>query len=32
MSVAYRAGRLRVEFHLYNTSEDVYRLVVATNP
>jgi len=29
MSVAYRAGRLRVGFHLYNTSEDVSRLVEA---
>jgi len=29
MSVAYRAGRLRVGFHLYNTNEDVSRLVAA---
>ncbi|MEN8235246.1 MAG: aminotransferase class V-fold PLP-dependent enzyme [Actinomycetota bacterium] len=31
LSVAYRAGRLRVGFHLYNTSEDVTRLVAAIN-
>jgi len=28
-ATAYRAGRLRVAFHLYNTSEDVDRLVAA---
>jgi selenocysteine lyase/cysteine desulfurase len=27
LMVAYRAGRLRVGFHLYNTSDDVSRLV-----
>lgn len=29
LRVAYRAGRLRVGFHLYNTSEDVALLVAA---
>ena len=29
LRVAYRAGRLRVGFHLYNTSDDVSRLVAA---
>lgn len=29
LHVAFRAGRLRVGFHLYNTSEDVARLVAA---
>ena len=31
LSVACRAGRLRVGFHLYNNSEDVTRLVAAIN-
>jgi selenocysteine lyase/cysteine desulfurase len=29
LSAAYRSGRLRVGFHLYNTSEDVARVVAA---
>ena len=31
LSVAYRADRLRVCFHLYNTNEDVTRLIAAIN-
>jgi selenocysteine lyase/cysteine desulfurase len=29
LRTAFRAGRLRVGFHLYNTAEDVHRLVAA---
>jgi selenocysteine lyase/cysteine desulfurase len=29
LRTAYRAGRLRAGFHLYNTEEDVDRLVAA---
>lgn len=31
LSVAFRAGRLRAGFHLYNTTDDVARLVAAIN-
>jgi selenocysteine lyase/cysteine desulfurase len=29
LRTAFRAGRLRVAFHLYNSEEDVARLVAA---